>query len=163
MSGSIRLHKEKGVNAHMTFCPRCGGESNGLVLMGAADHKGTCPDHGTVYGIFPGTRYCPAEEKQGVKCGKQLHDVKVVGDYERAPGPLCEGCENTLKIQKETIEAGGIAFRCLSCGAEGAIQLSENTAEFIQMIRAKGALGIEFEENCPNCHKKEEDQSNVQS
>ncbi len=76
MSG-LTLHPKKGVNPRLTFCPRCGGEGQSLMLIGVHDKKGTCSVHGTVYGA---QFKCPAKE-----CGRQLSNVRSIKEHERLP------------------------------------------------------------------------------
>jgi len=45
---SISLHKTKGVNPRLTFCPNCGGEGPDIVLLGSRERKVTCDKCGCV-------------------------------------------------------------------------------------------------------------------
>lgn len=145
---SIVLHKTLGVNPRMTFCPRCGGDGQELVLLGIANFHGYCQQHGHVYGAR-GNK-CPIE-----RCGNNLRDVKELLDCERVPGyDICDACTKTVEMQKKVISEGGIAFRCKGCGTEGAIPMSEKMAKLIHDVRAKNALGVEVE-SCFHCAEKE--------
>lgn len=148
---SIRLHKELGVNPRMTFCPRCGGEAQELVLLGTANYVGDCREHGKVYGALAGGR-CPIE-----KYGNTLHDHRQLKPSERVPAhDICDECKKALRVQQEAIDAGGLAWRC-TCGSEGGILLNENTADFVKAVREKGALGVQFDGDCPVCRQREEE------
>jgi len=45
---AIHLHPTLGVNPKLTYCPRCGGESNELVLIGDRTAKMQCQDCNTL-------------------------------------------------------------------------------------------------------------------
>ena len=55
----MKLHKEKGLNPRLTFCPRCGGDGPDLMLVGAEDGKYECGRcHLVSYGRQP-RGHCP--------------------------------------------------------------------------------------------------------
>lgn len=147
---SITVHKRLGLNARLTFCPKCGGEGTELIMLGNKNHKGICPDHGHVYGIGARMKHCIADG-----CGRALTEVEELTDQEKVPSiVLCDTCQKSLKIQQEAIERGGIAWKCSTCGSEGAILKGGQHDEMIADVRAKGYTGITFS-NCPCCNKEQ--------
>jgi hypothetical protein len=144
----IRLHETKGVNPHITYCPRCGKDVD-LALLGALDRKFSCDECKTV---SYGSTHC-------IKCRndhKRDRDgkVEVIADTERVPGALCEECLKEMREHRAVVEAGGVYFRCVDCGCSGAIKSSE-FAEGVRKaagIAAPGACGVEFNKtDCPKC------------
>lgn len=163
MSGSIRLHKEKGLNPHMTVCPRCGGDSPTLLLLGATNQLYRCKSCDVLHVGRPKLGKC--------KCGSySVEFERELGDYERLPGDVCDKCQKELKEHKELVEAGGLFWRCKTCGSEGVIRAESEYAQEIRKRANKPApemLGIDFTpEECPVCNKGDEDaesQGDVQS
>lgn len=161
MSGSITLHPKKGVNPHLTYCPRCGGEGRELVLLGNHDCKTLCEHCGT---MNFGTR------KGGTcgKCGKKMYNSKTeeIGDHEKLPGSLCEKCEKEIEQHDQIVAEGGVYFRCRDCKKNGVIRKSDfadavRRAHGLTEPKEDGAFppcGVEFSqsEGCPACGQKEE-------
>lgn len=144
--GSITVHKRLGLNARLTFCPKCGGEGSGLVMLGRKNYKGMCSEHGHVYGIGPRTTHCIAEG-----CDRVLTEVKELADYEKVPSvELCDACQKSLTIQMEAIDRGGIAWQCSTCGSEGAVLPGGTFDEMIKKVRAQGYTGVRWSQ-CPQC------------
>lgn len=141
---SLLLHKEKGVNPHLTYCPRCGGESPEIVLLGAHDKIYKCTSCGMNHIGYPKGKKCQ-------KCGSRVEFDRNVEEGERLPGGLCKGCEE----QVEAVKAGGIFFKCKDCSAIGAIKADAPIAQSVreQMgIQPPDPCGIEFDkDSCPVC------------
>lgn len=151
---SIKLHKRLGPNPRMSFCPKCGGDASALALIGDANFKGVCPEHGDVYGLRARAHTCSVPN-----CGRQLSDVVELTDYEKVPSPMpCTKCAEGLALQKKAIEEGGIAWRCCTCGSEGAFILGEDEESNAQIraVRQRGYTGVEIP-GCPVCAKKQEE------
>ncbi len=145
---SLILHKDKGVNPHLTTCPRCGSAGDEIVLLGAHDKKVTCQDCGQLhYG----------ETKRSLKhtcknCGESALVEEAIGDNEKLCGGLCTKCEEELESFQQIVADGGLHFRCKECGRQGVITACKKT----QDIRERGLemgliktidaeMGIEFE------------------
>ena len=146
MSDGIRLHKTKGVNAHMTVCPRCGKDGDSIVLLGAEDKKYLCSECDAVnYGLSKG--------KSCNRCGSTyVSYLGIVEDYEKVPA-LCKACEDELETFHKEIKQGGVFFRCTKCGAEGVIKGDSDLAIATRLhtgIKAPKPVGIELND-CPNC------------
>lgn len=174
MSGSIRLHKDKGVNPKMTFCRRCGKDANELILIGADEAKCECRICGiTVFGRGKGV--CP-------KCnaGVTLENVGKIGEHERLPATqFCDECKAEVEEHRKEVEKGGVHFRCKDCGAEGVVKAGTSFAVQVRQthqdqdpnlqegwytkpIHTKGndlvyiACGVEMSKGtgCPQCQEK---------
>lgn len=173
MSGSIRLHKDKGVNPKMTFCRRCGKDANELILVGADEGKYKCDSCvTTIFGYGKGI--CP-------KCGhKGLNRVGKIGEHERLPATqFCDECKDETAEHQKVVEAGGVHFRCKDCGAEGVVKAGTSFAVQVRQthqdqdpnlqegwytkpIHTKGndlvyiACGVEMSKGtgCPQCQEK---------
>src|SRR3990172_6154481 len=113
---SITLHKTKGVNPHMTFCPRCRAEANELLLLGHIEHVHVCNSCGLAHVQNGSPRDCQ-------KCGTGSFTSRKLGDNERLPASeLCAGCKTELAEHKAIVEAGGVYWRCSDCQASGVIK-----------------------------------------
>ena len=83
--GDILLHKEKGLNPFLTFCPRCQGEGRDIILVGARDRVITCPSCGINAIGFTHSQRCPSC-KEKLTGGKS----RILEDHEKLPGGLCD-------------------------------------------------------------------------
>lgn len=147
---SIRLHPTKGVNPRLTFCRRCGGEANELILVGAQDMKYTCDDCGTLHYGRPDLGRCG-------KCkGTRFTQAGRLTEYEKLPASdYCDDCKKEIAEHKAIVEAGGIYWQCPK-GHGGAIRHTSPLAARVREkagIAAPKPVGIKLEEdNCPACH-----------
>jgi len=103
MSDSIRLHPKLGVNPHLTYCPRCGGEGRDIVLIGARDYIDRCCE--CDMHLIGGGR-CPKHP------GRRTERVRKIEEHEKLPGSMCEACEADQARQEAEVVAGGVYFRC---------------------------------------------------
>ena len=156
----IRLHKEHGVNPRLTFCPRCHGEANELMLLGTSDKKYQCQTCNLIHYGHPRLGRC-----QSSKC--KSHDIKFIGvieEHERLPASQpCDTCQKELSLHASVVAKGGVYWKCTKCGNSGVIK---HTSPFSTMVRKAHGLntpdsagvfkpcGIDFEgkEQCPICH-----------
>lgn len=140
------LHKEKGLNPHMTYCPRCYNDGPELVLLGAHDkvYKCTNPDCGLAHIGKPKGGVCQ-------KCKTGVVYERKIEDHERLPGSLCKSCEDQVKM----VEAGGIFFKCKDCNTIGAIQAEHPYSKEVRAklnVQPPDPCGIEFDkDSCPVC------------
>lgn len=133
---NIPLHPERGIDPHLCFCPRCGGESNSLAVghILKAEHEGQ-----TYYANRGQTR------KVSQQLGATLH-WEQVEEGERIPGAVCDACEKELAMQKQVVNEGGIYFQCKECGQRGVIRacnFTEKVREHMK-IAAPEPCGVEF-------------------
>jgi len=147
---SISLHKTKGVNPRLTFCPNCGGEGPDIVLLGSRERKVTCDKCGCV-------NYGSSRAGKCGRCEQPLFDGKVekIDEYERLPGSLCAECERVLEEQKRVVAEGGVLFKCKKCGSEGAIKANASLAKEVRKqlgIEPPKPCGVELE-SCPACEE----------
>ena len=150
---SITLHKELGVNPHMTVCRRC-GDGKELVLLGNKTIIVKCYSCGiTCYGGKPKLGRCPS-------CNEQSNYWETIGEikeYDKLPSSeLCEACETEIALHEKIVSEGGIYWKCADCSANGVIKSSE----FANDVRSTHGLtngepcGVEFtKEDCPNCNQ----------
>lgn len=138
----ITLDKKLGVNPRLCFCPRCGGDSNSLAMLGNRNYKQQCNAcDATVYGA--------GAYDKCVRCkASNWGDRIELTEFERVPGALCDDCEEQIEVVKQ----GGVFFKC-ELGCLGAIKSSEFTVELRKQhgIEAPAPLGVQFtREQCPN-------------
>ncbi len=117
----IPLHPERGLDPHLTFCTRCGGDTNELTIgvvfkAETADGKKLYANRGQTYKL---------EKKLNIP----LHlEWTEVGEREKVPAAgYCDTCTKDLKAQQEMVKAGGIYFRCITCGLNGSLKKNEYT------------------------------------
>lgn len=149
MSGSIKLHPEKGVNPKLTFCPRCGGDARELILVGADEGVYKCGECDiTVFGYGHGE--CPK-----CKSTRRLSKVRTIGEHEKLPGGPCEKCEKEMAEHDAVVAAGGVHFKCIDCGVVGVIKDSPFAKDVRKKLKIEAPmpLGIEFskKDGCPKC------------
>lgn len=152
---SITLHPTKGLNPHMTTCPRCRKETDEIALLGINDKVIECPGCGTqIFGYANTKKKCP-------KCKSNLAGGKVreLGEYESIPGvELCDECKKEEETFLAEVERGGIYWRCSDCKSHGVIMAESNVAKHVREktgVKAPDLIGIEFSKNdCPECSKK---------
>ena len=145
----IRIDPERGVNPRMTTCTQCGAETSQLALLGTSDPELRCPKCEVSVLGTKGERKCP-------KCKQYtLVYVRRLGEYERIPMGLCTTCEEGRKKADEAVRAGGIYWKCDSCGSEGAIRAGHPLAEDVRKLKniaPPNPVGIMFHgEQCPVC------------
>lgn len=151
---SILLHPKLGVNPRLTFCPRCGGETNELLLVGKANKLCRCRHcKMTMLGppwpaICPKCRNYPGWEK-----------IRELDEWEKLPSSkVCDECQKEQEQFAQVVKEGGIYFRC-KCGVEGVVKAGAPLALAIREhanIQPPDPIGVEVE-TCPKC-KPEGDQ-----
>lgn len=145
----ITLHQKLGLNPRLTFCVRCGGETNELALLGNKNWIYKCGDCGAKF-VGGAPVRCP-------KCGGRSFDRdRELSDGERIPsGDLCDKCKAQLEELKQVVEEGGVFWRCSDCGSEGAIRKSDFADEVRKAANIlTGQCGVQFsKKDCPVCGK----------
>lgn len=144
MKGDLQLHPKLGVNPHLTVCPRCGKDSNELLLIGARDWISRCDDCGlNLIGGGP----CPEHPRA------HTTRVRMIGEHERLPATtLCDECKAEVTLHRQVVSEGGIYFKC-KCGATGVIKASAPLAGLVRermQIAAPAPCGVELDD-CPQC------------
>jgi hypothetical protein len=147
--GDILLHKEKGLNPFMTYCPRCLGEGRDLILVGAHDNVVICPHCGINAIGFRANQRCPSC-KEKLAGGKS----RKLEDHEKLPGGLCQKCEDEIKITEDEVKRGGVYVKC-KCGMHGVIKadhpLVKDARDHFNLHKGE-PCGVEIE-TCPKCEK----------
>lgn len=149
----LALHKDHGVNAHLTYCPRCRGDGSELLLVGASNTLWKC---GTCATEILGTQHrrsCP-------KChSRDTHVLRELESWDRLPGSLCAACEKEDAEHAEIVKSGGVYFQCTDCHAHGVVRAESPYAQVVRKahgIEAPDPCGVEFtKEDCPNCREEE--------
>ena len=149
------IHKTKGIctNPRAAYCPRCGGDAPGLVMIGAEDQVSQCVYCDiNLYG-FTSNQQCP-------NCYR--HDgiifVRRLEDHEKVPGSPCDTCLEEIREHAEIVAAGGVYFRCLKCKRSGVIKQNALSTQVRDEhgIAAPAPCGVEFNEDelCPKCQEE---------
>jgi len=152
---SIRLHPTKGVNPRLTYCRRCGGDANELVLIGTAEGVYKCSLCGMTHFGYPRRGQC-----QSKGCTGGVYKERVLEDHERLPASdFCNDCKKEMKEHEEVVKAGGIYWRCKDCNSEGVIRASAELAIAVRkqtQIQPPDPVGFEMDkEMCPMCRGEE--------
>ena len=149
----MRLSKEKGVNPKLTFCRRCGGDTEELMLIGANEGKFTCSQCGMVsFGSQP-MGYCP-----NCKQNHLMTRTGTIGEYEKLPASEpCDKCKKEITKHESIVAKGGVYWKCTKCGSEGVIKGTTELAKEVRKrhkIKKPAPCGIDFEGTylCPVCH-----------
>jgi hypothetical protein len=144
----IELHKEKGLNPHMTVCQQC-GQDIGLMLLGSADSLLTCNDCGKTTVGKRKARTCADPE-----CKGRLTFKEELADTSRFPGGLCDVCKLERDTHAKFVSEGGVYFKCDDCNATGVIKSNSFTQEVREKhnIPAPNPVGVQFTKaDCPAC------------
>lgn len=115
---SITLHPTRGLNPHLTFCSRCGRETNELILIGNRDDLRKCASCGS--GLIGMRRNDPCG-----KCGNTgPHElIRKIDDNERLPASqLCDDCKKEMEENSEIVRQGGVYWKCEECNRSGVIR-----------------------------------------
>jgi len=147
----ILLSEKFGINPTLTYCPRCGGEGQELLLLGRATEYecGCC--HGKIIGTKP-KGDCP-------HCGATGIFYTRIGEFDgshrRLPGTEpCDKCKKELEELKEEIAKGGVPWKCDICKSEGVIKSESNFAKNFRKEHPKAGIILD-KDNCPVCSKGE--------
>jgi hypothetical protein len=159
-----------GATPHLTECPICGKIGEETVFLGLHDFYEICPRCGIrAYGGFEkgenGTRVCPA-------CDKEFRTAERARIQEKDTViRACRTClaemEGEEKRQQEIVEAGGIYWRCTTCGRHGVIMPDAEIAKDFRSLTQEGKYnvpgpdgkyppcGVDFcgSDECPGCNR----------
>lgn len=146
----IILDKERGVNPHMTVCPRCGKDGPEIMLLGNSDYLHECSSCGASIVHRKVCSRCPKCSSRDVK------RIRRIGENERISGSLCDECSAKDKECEAAVKEGGVFWRCKDCGSAGALRKDSELAKKVREsagIKPPDLVGIEFskEEGCPVC------------
>jgi hypothetical protein len=150
MNGSIPVHPERGLDPHLSFCPRCGGETNAIAI--GHIKKAELPNGQLVY----------AQKGKQSNIMKQLREQNMIGwnerldwrdlgENERIPdSEVCEKCKTEIEEWADLVKAGGAYMKCSACGCNGVIKPGTELAEAVRKstgIEPPDPVGVEFD-NC---------------
>jgi hypothetical protein len=148
------LHKTKGVNPHLTYCPRCHGEAEEILLLGSNDYIYKCRICNKKYIGIPKNREC-----QDKACRGYIEKIRVIEDNEKLPSQeLCDKCIKEIKEHSDEVARGGVYWKCDKCNHSGVIK---HNAEYAKLVRKTMKInppdpcGIDFTDEadkiCPIC------------
>ena len=150
MSDSIPLSLEHGLRPVITTCPRCGGKSDEIALVGAG-RVYTCSACGRQHLGYRRPKKCEDCEKRSFTSKEYDETIPIMGG-------LCSSCKKEVEEHKEIVAQGGVYWQCEDCGAGGVIK---GSSEFAQAVRAAHGLeapapcGVAFSKTsdppCPAC------------
>lgn len=144
---NIPLHPKRGLDTHLTYCPRCGGDSNSLII--GRTTVAHVPDK--PHKIITCWTFGKGKEIQAELRRKNIDfNTREANEGERLPGDLCKKCEEELTLHRSIVEEGGVYFRCKECGCNGVIKGDSELAKEVRQssgIEAPNPVGFEFD-NC---------------
>lgn len=140
----ITLHPTRGVNPKLTYCPRCGGEANELLLIGNREYIRKCRGCGQMLIGFATMEACPGCHDRGP------HEVyKRIGEHDKLPASQpCDACKEEMKQHAEIVANGGVYWQCDECGRRGVIKAESPMSAAVRnqmKIEAPEPCGIKFE------------------
>lgn len=147
---TIPLHKDRGLDPHMTFCRRCGEVAEELTVgeLRKAEINGQW-----VYANRGRTHEAKMAliKQKLLNYGDTLHWQEVM-EGERVPAQaFCNKCEEELEQWKMFVGAGGLYFKCKECGATGVIKYTDTSKAMCDEVREKLGVpapepaGVEFD------------------
>lgn len=164
---SIVLHPKLGVNPRLTFCPKCGGDSNSLVMLGIKNYVDTCPQcDAKLYG--GADRMHDGDLSNNWRCGRCGHrdsssafssNRRELGEHEKVPGDLCKNCKEFYStLHKAAHENNGCGVVCERCGSRFVVH---GGSPFVKKMRDDNAMPIGKPfivgvPQCENCADKKE-------
>jgi NMD protein affecting ribosome stability and mRNA decay len=151
----LTLHPTLGVNAHLTFCRRCGGDAGELMLIGNRPNVYRCDRCETTIFGHRQSDPCP-------KCGRKFSFtfVRKIEENERLPASgLCDKCDKEVKEYAQIVADGGVYFRCFA-GHTGVVKAGAPLSIAVRQqsgIEAPNPVGVEVEaDQCPACRGEKE-------
>ncbi len=145
----MRLHPKKGLNPHLTVCPRCGKDGPELLLLGAVNKIYKCTPCNTYFIGKPDGGACP-------KCCVQVQFDRDIHDNEHLPGDHCDECKEELEVFNKVVEEGGIFWKCDDCKQTGVIKAANPLSKAVRKkmeIAAPKPCGVAFtKKECPACN-----------
>ena len=153
---SVTLSKKHGLNPAMTYCRRCGGETNEILLLGNAKKYECSACGGLTVGKYP---------RNGCQlCGSNI-GFKSLGEYNGAKdgrlpaNSLCDACKEEEKLFQAEVAKGGLRWTCSKCGSFGVIKAGHPFIDAFKSSgrdpKTEGVLFGEFGEGqCPRCQEE---------
>jgi len=131
---TIPLHPTEGIRPVLTKCPRCGGDSGEIALVGNA-RLYECEECGRKELAYRKPGPCPA-------CKSRRWHSK---QYDGTPvyGGMCASCQAEDAEHAAVVASGGVYFHCDKCGVEGVIK-----PEAPVCAEVRNALNIQAPEPC---------------
>lgn len=146
---SIPIHKDRGIDPHLTYCQRCGGEADELTL--GVLMKAELPNGQWVYANRGKTEKLrrELEQKKIIPFQTYLQWQEITDTRERVPASEpCKKCRDELDMMEEIVKRGGCYFKCAECGQEGVLRETSTIAKQVRKlagIEPPEPVGFEFE------------------
>jgi DNA-directed RNA polymerase subunit RPC12/RpoP len=137
---TIPLHPEKGINAMLGWCPRCGRQNSEIVLAGRS-FVYTCRKCGHRQAGY---------KRHPCQCGNNESydfDSRPIEESDRIMGGLCDECAAEVKEHEAIVAAGGVYFKC-KCGMRGVVKAESPIAAIVREnlnLPAPEPCGLEVE------------------
>lgn len=135
--GGITLHSRHGVAPALTFCPRCGKDTNELALLGIRADK-------VMRQVY---------EMTGGREGS-MEGYKEYGQNRIPASEPCDECKAKQAAADEEVRRGGVYWKCTKCGSEGAIKAEHPLSKAVREkagIEAPNPVGVDMTGQCPVC------------
>lgn len=141
----VPIDNKRGLDPHMTFCPRCGNESDKITI--GVIMEGTLQDGRKVYANRGQTSKTVKQlKKQGIN--QHITWEEITDPYKKIPATQpCEKCLAEISEHKKIVSDGGVYWRCIQCNLHGVIK----AGEFARAVRETHKLtnnepcGVEFQ------------------
>jgi len=143
---NIPISKEGGLEPHLTFCLRCGGDGDELTI---GVLKKAQLDNGQW--LYANRGEVKRAERSVIKQGYKGHisPWQPVLECEKVPASQpCKSCQEEIIAISEVVEAGGVFLRCAECGLQGALRPENELAKDVRKesgIMAPDPVGYEHE------------------
>lgn len=140
MSDMIPLTKDGGLDPRLTYCPRCGGECNEIIV---GDNRLITHSSGQK-AIAPRGKTSKVMKQLG--WSRSDCQVGMVPEGRLPATQPCDSCNKELEEWGKIVADGGVYWQCASCDKTGVVLPSE----FANLVRAKhgidppGPCGVEF-------------------
>jgi len=145
---NIPLHPERGLDLHLTSCPKCGGDAEELTL--GALRKAEVTKGQYVYANVGKTSRTAQDliRNKVIDYASQLH-WEPVEENERVPASQpCKACMDEMEEHAAVVKEGGVYFKCLECSRTGVLKANSQLSIDIRShagIHAPDPIGFEHE------------------
>lgn len=127
---SIPISRDGGLEPHLTYCPRCGGETPELTIGVAYWLTWEGPisneygfNRGQKIGVYNRGRRSPLLKTMGLEHVPNWLGRVHVERHEKLPASEpCDECKAEIEEHKQIVKDGGVYFKCAECGRDGVIK-----------------------------------------
>jgi len=133
VSGNIPLHKDRGLDPHMTYCTRCKGDAEELTIGHVKEV--TFPDGKVAYYNVGNLTKLIDDIKRngGPDYGRYGHQTRDVEEREKLPASQpCNKCKEEMKAHMKLVAEGGVYWKCKMCSYEGIVKPGTELAKHVR-------------------------------